>query len=242
MVGRTKRLWTDEEKRSICFQTTAPGISVAQVARPYAMNANIIFKWLRDPCYAPEADPVVKASATDVAGFLPVEIIDQPRKGDTTPAIEPGSAAGIIEIDMAGGHRLRINGAYATGGDVFVLDMGKPQRILDIARQMVKLSGRTLKDPDTGEGEIEIVFVGLRPGEKLYEELLVTDDLATTPHVKILRAEETPPDAGEIASLLDDTQAAISKGDAAAVRHIIETRVDGYQSPDGDRRDAKAAL
>jgi len=133
-------------------------------------------------------------------------------------------------------------GAYATGGDVFVLDMGKPQRILDIARQMVKLSGRTLKDPDTGEGEIDIVFVGLRPGEKLYEELLVTDDLATTPHVKILRAEETPPDAGEIASLLDDTQAAISKGDAAAVRHIIETRVDGYQSPDGDRRDAKAAL
>jgi transposase len=54
MARRTKRLWTDEEKRSICFQTTAAGVSVAQVARRYAMNANMIFKWLRDPRYAPD--------------------------------------------------------------------------------------------------------------------------------------------------------------------------------------------
>jgi transposase len=55
MTRRTKRLWTDEEKRSICLQTTAPGVSVAQVARRYAMNANMIFKWLRDARYTPEA-------------------------------------------------------------------------------------------------------------------------------------------------------------------------------------------
>jgi transposase len=55
MAGRTKRLWTDEEKRSICLQTRAPGVSVAQVARRYAMNANLIFKWLRDPRYTPES-------------------------------------------------------------------------------------------------------------------------------------------------------------------------------------------
>jgi len=53
MARRTKRLWTDEEKRSICLQTTAPGVSVARVAQRYAMNANLIFKWLRDPRYAP---------------------------------------------------------------------------------------------------------------------------------------------------------------------------------------------
>ena len=53
MARRTKRLWTDEEKRSICFQTTAPGASVAQVARRCALNANLIFNWLRDPRYAP---------------------------------------------------------------------------------------------------------------------------------------------------------------------------------------------
>lgn len=61
MARRTKRLWTDEEKRSICFQTTALDISVAQVARRYAMNANLIFKWLRDPRFAPEPEVIPEA-------------------------------------------------------------------------------------------------------------------------------------------------------------------------------------
>ena len=112
MARRTKRLWTDEEKRSICFQTMAPGVSVAQVARRYAMNANMVFKWLRDPRYAPEAEPMIEASAADVACFLPVEIVGQPRKVGTHPAPDPTPAAGTIEIDIAGGHRLRIGGAY----------------------------------------------------------------------------------------------------------------------------------
>jgi transposase len=104
MARQTKRLWTDEEKRSICFQTTAAGVSVAQVARRYAMNANMIFKWLRDPRYAPRA--------ANVAGFLPVEIVRRPRSEDTPLATDLGPSAGMIEIDIAGGHRLRINGAY----------------------------------------------------------------------------------------------------------------------------------
>ena len=112
MARRTKRLWTDEEKRSICFQTTTPGVSVAQVARRYAMNANMVFKWLRDPRYAPEAELAVEASATDVACFLPVEIVDQPRKGGGPLANDPTPEVGTIEIDIAGGHRLRISGAY----------------------------------------------------------------------------------------------------------------------------------
>ncbi len=107
MARRTKRLWTDEEKRSICLQTTAPGVSVARVAQRYAMNANLIFKWLRDPRYAPEpsAEPVA-------ACFLPVEIVDRPMHEDDRAAAGPVSAAGTIEIDTAGGHRLRISGAY----------------------------------------------------------------------------------------------------------------------------------
>jgi transposase len=104
MARQTKRLWRREEKRSICFQTTAAGVSVAQVARRYAMNANMIFQWLRDPRYAP--------GAADAAGFLPVEIVDRPGSEDTPPATDPGPSAGMIEIDIVGGHRLRINGAY----------------------------------------------------------------------------------------------------------------------------------
>lgn len=111
MARRTKRLWTDEEKRSICFQTTAGGVSVAQVARRYAMNPNMVFKWLRDPRYAPERE-AVEDQAADEPCFLPVEIVDRPRNEDSPSSYDPKSAQGAIEIDIAGGHRLRIIGGY----------------------------------------------------------------------------------------------------------------------------------
>ena len=111
MARRTKRLWTDEEKRSICFQTTAAGVSVAQVARRYAMNANMIFKWLRDPRYAPDPE-TVEDSAAEEPCFLPVEIVDRPRNDDTASTIDPKPAQSAIEIDIAGGHCLRIIGGY----------------------------------------------------------------------------------------------------------------------------------
>lgn len=105
VARRTKRLWTDEEKRSICFQTTAPGISVAQVARRYALNANLIFKWLRDPRYAP--DPASAPSVSEEARFLPVEIVEDKQ----VPAAAP-AADSHIEIELTGGHRMRISGSY----------------------------------------------------------------------------------------------------------------------------------
>ncbi|TFL15884.1 IS66-like element accessory protein TnpA [Jannaschia formosa] len=107
MARRTKRLWTDEEKRSICLQTTAPGVSVARVAQRYAMNANLNFKWLRDPRYAPEAP-----AELDEACFLPVEIVDRPIHDDSEATAGAVPVAGTIEIDAVSGHRLRISGAY----------------------------------------------------------------------------------------------------------------------------------
>lgn len=103
MARRTKRLWTDEEKRSICFQTPPPGVSVAQVARRYAVNANLILKWLRDPRYAP--DPASVALPAEEARFLPVEIVAETRSAPTVPAAE-----NHIYIELAGGHRMRISG------------------------------------------------------------------------------------------------------------------------------------
>jgi transposase len=105
VVRRTKRLWTDEEKRSICFQTAAPGVSVAQVARRYAVNANLVFKWLRDPRFAP--DPASVPALPEEARFLPVEIVAETRSARATPA-----ADNHIEIELAGGHRMRISGSY----------------------------------------------------------------------------------------------------------------------------------
>jgi transposase len=105
VVRRTRRLWTDEEKRSICLQTTAPGVSVARVALRYAVNANLIFKWLRDPRYAP--DPALVAPPAEEACFLPVEIVAKRAAAMAVPAPD-----GHIEIELAGGHRMRISGGF----------------------------------------------------------------------------------------------------------------------------------
>jgi transposase len=109
--GQKKRFWSDEEKVSICAQTCAPGVSVAQVARRYAMNTNLIHKWLRDPQFAPDRR-VVEDEVTETPCFLPVEIVDRPQTKDTAPTTDATPAQSVIEIDIAGGHRLRIIGGY----------------------------------------------------------------------------------------------------------------------------------
>ena len=120
-------------------------------------------------------------------------------------------------------------GAYARGGDVFVLDMGEPRRIIDIAKQMIYLAGRRVKDPATGEGDIAIEITGLRQGEKLYEELLIDDaSLQATPHNKILRAQEARLSQIEVAAMLKELNASIDAGDAERLRALVSTRVDGY--------------
>ena len=124
MARRHKRLWTAEEKRSICQQTRAPGVSVAQVARRYAVNANLIFKWLRDARFAPGDEAPVEAPAPSMdvgshpgaAVFLPVELaadVDSDGSGSTA-SVEGTSSPpeGVICIELAGGHRLRVEGAY----------------------------------------------------------------------------------------------------------------------------------
>ena len=103
MVRRTRRLWSEDEKRSICLQTTAPDVSVAQVAHRYAMNANLIFAWLRDARFAPgEAH-----AAADAPGFLPVEIAAHVHRDDERRTSNDGQ----IEVELAGGHRLQISGS-----------------------------------------------------------------------------------------------------------------------------------
>ena len=102
MARRTRRLWTDEEKRSICLQTTGLGVSVSQVALRYTVNANLIFKWLRDPKYRPGAG----AEDTGLR-FLPVEVVRQAPVTRPIPVVDHR-----IEIDLAGGPRMRISGGY----------------------------------------------------------------------------------------------------------------------------------
>ena len=109
--GQKKRFWSDEEKVSICVQTCVPGVSVAQVARRYAMNANLIHKWLRDPKYAPDLE-IVEEQAVEAPCFLPVEIVDRPGIEDPASVHAANSVHSAIEIDIAGGHHLKIIGSY----------------------------------------------------------------------------------------------------------------------------------
>jgi len=109
--GQKKRFWSDEEKVSICVQTCVPGVSVAQVARRYAMNANLIHKWLRDPKYAPDLE-IVEEQAVEAPCFLPVEIVDRPEIEDPASVHAANSVHSAIEIDIAGGHHLKIIGSY----------------------------------------------------------------------------------------------------------------------------------
>ena len=120
-------------------------------------------------------------------------------------------------------------GAYANDGDVFVLDMGEPQRIIDIARHMIELSGRKVKDSETGVGDIAVEITGLRPGEKLYEELLIDNEsLLATPHEKILRAQENMLSQIEVAAMLRELNTAFQNQDKVHLRGIIQKRVEGY--------------
>ncbi|MEM9044183.1 MAG: nucleoside-diphosphate sugar epimerase/dehydratase [Pseudomonadota bacterium] len=119
-------------------------------------------------------------------------------------------------------------GLQANGGEVFVLDMGKPVKILDLARRMITLSGEQVKDSAHPEGEIEIHFTGLRPGEKLYEELLIGEDTVETPHPKIFVAHESQISALEMAELVQDLTKSIEVSDLETAMRLIEAALPDY--------------
>lgn len=124
-------------------------------------------------------------------------------------------------------------GAMAKGGDVFVLDMGQPVKILDLARRMVELSGLQVRDEENPDGDIEIEITGLRPGEKLYEELLIGDNPKPTGHPRIMKAHEDFLVWGELEQRLLALQAALEVNDVGVVRLMLQELVSGYE-PLGD--------
>jgi len=130
-----------------------------------------------------------------------------------------------------------VAGSFAAGGEVFVLDMGDPIPIYNLARQMIEAAGYRVRDEATPEGDIEIVLTGLRPGEKLHEELLIGEGQITTPHPKILQAREAHLSEIEVAAALKALRAAVAEGDEAAMRAVIARWVEGGQvfAPDAGK-------
>lgn len=124
-----------------------------------------------------------------------------------------------------------VAGSFATGGDVFVLDMGDPIPIYNLARQMIEAAGYTLKDETTPDGDIEIVLTGLRPGEKLEEELLIGEGQTTTPHPKILQARETHLSEIEVAACVKALRQALAQADEPALRALVAHWIEGGAKP-----------
>jgi FlaA1/EpsC-like NDP-sugar epimerase len=123
-------------------------------------------------------------------------------------------------------------GAMAKGGDVFVLDMGQPVKIMDLARRMVELSGLTVKDEEYPEGDIEIAVTGLRPGEKLYEELLIGDNPKPTVHPRIMKAHEDFMPWAEFETKLKALDIALNVNDVGVIRLMMQQLVVGYTPAD----------
>jgi len=124
-------------------------------------------------------------------------------------------------------------GAMASGGDVFVLDMSEPIRIIDLARKMVHLMGYNVRDENSYRGDIAIEYTGLRPGEKLFEELLIGESVTGTDHPKIMRAEEDALPWNELEQYLQELQGACKRMDIAAIRAILMKVVDGFNPKEG---------
>ena len=124
-------------------------------------------------------------------------------------------------------------GAMAQGGEVFVLDMGQPVKILQLARRMVELSGLSVRDEASPDGDIAITITGLRPGEKLYEELLIGDNPAPTTHPRIMKAHEEFLPWSALEGQLDALRAGVDGGDVAAIKAVLKACVRGYVEPAG---------
>ncbi len=152
---------------------------------------------------------------------------EQVRRGGPVTVTDPRVKRYFMTIREAVRLVLRA-GAEAQGGEIFVLDMGRPVPIIDLARQVIETAGYTVRDDATPDGDIAIEIIGMRPGEKLEEELTLSDALLPTRHRKIFCAAETPLSEIEVASALRGLRHALASGDEDAARALLLRWVEGY--------------
>lgn len=153
---------------------------------------------------------------------------DQIAKGGPITVTHPAITRYFMTIPEAVQLVLQATG-MARGGDLFLLDMGEPVRIADLARQMIELSGLRVKDESNPQGDIAIHFTGLRPGEKLYEELLISAKDEVTEHPLIRRAKEPKRASSELIPLIDKLEQALRSWDEAEALRLLTVLVPEYR-------------
>ncbi len=157
---------------------------------------------------------------------------EQIRKGGPVTVTHPNITRYFMTIPEAAQLVIQA-GAMGQGGDVFVLDMGQPVKIAVLAEKMVHLSGLSVRSDKNPHGDIAIEFTGLRPGEKLYEELLIGDNVSPTEHPMIMRADEEHLPWDSFKKVLDDLLKAVERDDYDRVRQLLRETVSGYK-PEGE--------
>jgi FlaA1/EpsC-like NDP-sugar epimerase len=163
----------------------------------------------------------------DSSGSVVPKFRQQIRDGESITLTHPEVTRYFMTIPEAAQLVIQA-GAMAKGGDVFVLDMGQPVKIMELARRMIELSGLVVRDEQNPDGDIEIEITGLRPGEKLYEELLLGDNPQSTLHPRIMRAQEEFIPWSEFEQKLKSLEAALNVNDIGIVRLVLQQLVTGY--------------
>jgi FlaA1/EpsC-like NDP-sugar epimerase len=152
---------------------------------------------------------------------------DQIRNGGPVTVTDPNIIRYFMTIEEASQLVIQ-SGAMGLNGEIFVLDMGKQIKIKQLAEDMINLSGMTLKSEEDPDGDIEIVYTGLRPGEKLYEELSLEDEFRKTDHPKIFRADEDSISLNELLEDLDFLEDALASFNSDQIMSVLSKRITGF--------------
>lgn len=166
----------------------------------------------------------------DSSGSVVQRFRNQISKGGPLTVTHPKITRYFMSIPEAAGLVIQA-GAMATGGEVFVLEMGDPVKIDDLARLMIKISGLEMRSTDMPDGDLEILYTGLRPGEKLYEELLIGTNTLATEHPRIFRSNEPFIPSQELHRELAALSAAMRDFDINGINTVLGRIVEGYHSP-----------
>jgi FlaA1/EpsC-like NDP-sugar epimerase len=164
----------------------------------------------------------------DSSGSVVQRFRRQVEAGGPVTVTHPGMIRYFMSIPEAAGLVIQA-GAMASGGDVFVLDMGEPVKIDDLARAMIRLMGREVRDADNPDGDIAIEYVGPRDGEKLSEELLIGENVIPTEHARILRSQEPFLAKAKLEPLLAELAAALEEDSVPAIKATLARAVENYR-------------
>ena len=229
---RTARAARDTRVESFVLVSTDKAVSPTSIMGASKRFAELVLQALQESTDSTRFAMVRFGNVLESSGSVVPLFREQIRQGGPVTVTHPEIIRYFMTIPEAAQLVIQAGG-MAQGGEVFVLDMGEPVKIRDLAARMIKLMGLSVRDADHPDGDIEITFTGLRPAEKLYEELLIGANVAGTEHPRIMRAREEYLSRDEINPLLDELQLAARRVDRHLVRDVLMRAVQEYQPTNG---------